>query len=38
MVLHRLPSTVDDYEKKVSTLRHFPKKYFLFTLNIIEIQ
>ena len=38
MVLHRLPSTVDDYEKEVSTLRHFPKKYFLFTLNIIKIQ
>ena len=26
------------YGRKVSTLRHFLKKYFLFILNIIEIQ
>ena len=26
------------YEKKVPTLHHFVKKYFLFVLNIIEIQ
>ena len=39
MVLYRLFSTVDEIlRKKVSTLRHFLKQYFLFNLNIIEIQ
>ena len=35
----QLFSTVDEILwKKVSTLRHFLNKYFLFSLNIIEIQ
>ena len=39
MVLYKLFSTVSEIlGRKVSTLRQFLKQYFLFNLDIIEIQ